>query len=361
MSLSVSVSMRIFLTTVLTLSATSEVESSDWTGHIKFNGDIRLRHDSIDEEGESGRESGRYRTRFGVTADATDDVKIVIQIASGGDNPVSANQSFDHGFSTKEIGLDLAYVDWAASDNLHIVGGKMKNPLFRAGKAQLIWDGDFNPAGVAARYTSGIFFGTFGVFSADRQSSSDDSLLYTVQAGMNVGVGKNASLQAGAGYLAYSNTVGHAPFFDGRAKGNTIDINGNYVHEYKHAEFFVQFDTSLGGWPLSVYAHAVQNTAVSAADSGFAVGAKVGAAKAKGSMEFGWTFMEIGADAVISTFHDSDFAGGNTDSSGHVIKAKYALSKHIALGGTVFVDKLDRVNGVEHDYDRLQLDIEFKF
>lgn len=54
-------------------------------------------------------------------------------------------------------------------------------------------------------------------------------------------------------------------------------------------------------------------------------------------------------------------AGGNTDSSGHLIKARYALSKNIALGGTFFVNKLDRVSGVEHDYDRLQLDFEFRF
>ena len=33
----------------------------------------------------------------------------------------------------------------------------------------------------------------------------------------------------------------------------------------------------------------------------------------------------------------------------------------IALGGTLLVSEVDRFQGIEHDYTRLLLDLEFKF
>ena len=64
---------------------------------------------------------------------------------------------------------------------------------------------------------------------------------------------------------------------------------------------------------------------------------------------------------MIATFNDSDFGGGGTDADGHILKAKYALSKKLILGGTLMLNDVDRFQGTEHDYMRLQLDVEFKF
>ena len=35
---------------------------------------------------------------------------------------------------------------------LKILGGKMKNPLYRVGKSELLWDPDLNPEGAAIGY-----------------------------------------------------------------------------------------------------------------------------------------------------------------------------------------------------------------
>jgi hypothetical protein len=211
------------------------------------------------------------------------------------------------------------------------------------------------------KFTSGGFFGTAGGFSVEERSSADDSLLFVVQAGYTFAVGENASLTAGAGYFSYSNTVGNEPFYNGRSNGNSVDLNGDYIYDYKNTEVFAQFDTKVGDWPLRIYAHATQNNEVSTEDMGYAVGAKVGSAKADGDMEFSWTFQDIEADSVIGTYNDSDFGGGGTDSDGHLLKAKYAVSKKIFVGGTLFLNNVDRFQGAEHDYNRLQLDVEFKF
>ena len=349
------------LIAALLFVATPAAAQDTWADRIKLKGDVRLRHESIDEDGEEDRRRMRFRARFGLSAAVSDDVTFVLQLATGGGNPVSTNQSFDGGFSTKDIGVDLAYVDWKIRDGLNFYGGKMKNPLFKAGGVPLIWDSDLNPEGLAAKFASGGFFATAGGFSVEERSSADDSLLYVAQAGYKFPIGDGASLTAGAGYFGYTDTVGNSPFYNGRAKGNTVDIDGNYVSEYKNTEVFAELGTKLGDWPLKVYAHLTQNNEASTEDTAWAFGAKVGSAKSAGQSEFSWTYQDIEADSVIGTFNDSDFGGGGTDADGHLIKAKYAYSKRIFLGGTLFINNVDRFQGTEHDYSRLQLDVEFKF
>jgi hypothetical protein len=341
--------------------ANAQTEDADWTDRFSFKGDLRLRYEDIDRESQESRDRYRYRARLGLSAEVTADVKVVMQIASGADNPVSRNVTFDGGFTTKDIGFDLVYVDWTATDGLHVLAGKMKNPLFRAGSVPLVWDSDFNPEGVAATYNKGLFFGTVAGFSVEKRSQSSNSNAYAAQLGGKFSLGDNAKLTAGIGYLGYSNTVGEEPFYNGAPKGNTVDFDGNYVYEYKNTEIFAQFDTNIGDWPLKVYSHWIRNSEVDEQDVAFAVGAKIGAAKGKGTMEFSWTYQDIDADAVIGTFNDSDFGGGGTDAKGHIVKAKYAVARNIYLAGTYFSNVINRFSLPEEDYDRIQIDIEFTF
>lgn len=350
-----------FLLSLVPFIAIADEDKNDWTNNISFKGDFRLRYEGIDEQGEESRNRGRYRARLAVTAEVLSNVKVVMQLASGADNPVSRNVTFDGGFTTKDIGLDLAYVEWAANEYLSVFGGKMKNPLYRAGGAQLIWDGDLNPEGIAAKFSKGAFFGTVASFSVEERSSSSDSLLMAVQVGGKFKLSDNLQLTAGAGYFGYSNTIGNEPFYNGNSKGNSVDIDGNYINEYKDTEFFAQFDTKVGEWPLSIYAQWVNNSEVDEEDSGYAVGAKIGSAKSKGDMEFSWTYKDIETDAVVGTFSGSDFGGGGTDASGHIFKGKYVVSRSISLAGTYFVNEVDRFQGTEHDYSRFQLDAQFSF
>ncbi|MCH9694486.1 MAG: putative porin [Gammaproteobacteria bacterium] len=340
---------------------TASADEPAWTERIAFSGDFRLRYEGIDEDLESRRDRARFRARFGLKADVADNVKVVIRLATGGDNPTSTNVTLDSGFSTKDIGLDLAYVDWTISDGFHFHGGKIKNPMFRAGGAPLIWDGDLNLEGFALKYDTGDFFATVGGYSVEERSSTDNSLLYAMQAGGKFAVGERGRLTAGAGYFAYTETVGNAAFFNGNARGNSLDANGDYLYDYENFEIFAQLDTQLGEWPLRVFAHGTQNNEVSEQDTAIAFGVKLGNAKEQGQSQYSWTYQDIEADSVVGTFNDSDFGGGGTDSKGHILRAKYGYSNKIFLGGTLFINEIDRFQGVEHDYSRIQLDVEFKF
>ena len=346
---------------LLLVTAPAAAAESGWADRLNLKGDVRLRYEGIDEDGEADRDRMRFRARLGLSAAVNDDVKVLLQLATGGDNPVSTNQSFDDGFSTKDIGVDLAYVEWTANESLTLFAGKMKNPLYRAGGAPLVWDGDLNPEGFAAAFRTGNFFATGVAFSAEERSSADDSLLFAAQAGMDFAVAENGKLTAGVGYFGYTDTIGNSPFYNGSAKGNTVDIDGNYVFDYRNTELFAQYGTSIDDWPLRIFVHATRNNEVSREDTAYAFGAKLGSAKGQGSSEYSWTFQDIEADAVIGTFNDSDFGGGGTDASGHILKAKYMLRDRIGLGGTLFLNDIDRFQGVEHNYSRIQIDLEFKF
>ncbi len=355
------------ITALLPLSTAIAVDEESWVERISFKGDVRLRYEMIDLDGAPERNRMRFRSRFGLSAKVADDVKFVFRLATGGGDPVSTNQTFDDGFSTKDIGVDLAYIDWKITDSLNFFGGKMKNPFFKAGGSPLVWDGDLNLEGLAMSYEHDRFFGTVGGFSVEERSTADDSLLYVVQFGGKFRLGDTSSITAGVGYYAYTNTIGNLPFYNGRAKGNTVEVIGTvlpigtYVYDYKNTELSAQFDATLGDWPLRIYAHATRNSEVSIQDSAYAFGAKIGSAKKDGEIELSWTYQDIEADALIASFNDSDFGGGGTDADGHILKAKYAVSKNIILGGTLFVNDVNRFQGVERDYSRLQLDVEFKF
>jgi len=358
---------RTLLVATVSLSVTvpvlAEESSASWVDRVAFYGDLRLRYEDIDEQGDPGaaRDRERGRARVGLKADVSPDVKLIMGIATGGDDPVSRNVTGDGGFTTKDLGIELFYVDWKATDEITVYAGKMKNPLFKAGGVPLVWDSDLNPEGLAAKFASGMFFANAAMFSVEERSGQDDSALYAVQGGAKFDIGESVKLTAGLGYFAYTNTIGNEPFYDGSPNGNSVDIDGNYIYDYKNTEVFAQLDTKLAGWPFQVYAHYTVNNEVDVEDTAYAFGAKVGSAKKKGSQEFSYTYMDLEADAVIGTFSDSDFGGGGTDASGHMIKYKYMLADKIGLGGTLFLNEIDRFQGTAHDFDRLQIDVEFKF
>jgi len=348
------------LLTTLTTSFPAAAEDS-WTDRISMKGDLRLRYEAIDEDFEEDRSRSRYRVRLGLTADVYEDVKLIFSLASGADNPTSRNVTFGDGFSSDDFGLELAYVDWQINDNVTFYGGKMKNPLYRAGGTPLIYDSDLNPEGFSVAFDNGSFFGSVNWFLVEERSAADDSNLYAAQAGMKFDISDAGKLTAGVGYFGYTETVGNEPFFNGSSKGNSVDIDGNYVFDYENVEIFAVYDMQLEDLPLQVFAQFTQNGEVSVEDTAYAFGAKLGSAKKQGSWQGQYMYQDIEADAVIGTFNDSDFGGGGTDSSGHLLKGKYMIRDQIGLGASLFLNEVDRFQGTEHDYTRFQLDVEFKF
>ena len=134
----------------------AENEKTGWAEKVKWQGDFRYRGESIDDGGNE-RDRQRIRARAALIAKPVENIEVGLGMATGGDDPVSTNQTLGGGGSTKDLRLDLAYAKWQPGA-FWLSGGKVKNPYFRTYKSALVWDGDFRPEGLFAGWEGEHFF-----------------------------------------------------------------------------------------------------------------------------------------------------------------------------------------------------------
>lgn len=338
----------------------ADVKSESWSDRITFSGDIRDRMEYIDERGKDVRTRNRVRFRLGAKAKVNDDLSVGFRLASGADDPTSTNQTLDGAFSTKDIRLDLAYFDYKFNDALTLRGGKMKNPFYIPAKTPVFWDSDLNPEGFAISYDKDGWMGALVGYSVDERSAADDALLFGGQMTKSFDLG-GGSLVAGLGYYDYQELQGSIPLFDGKARGNSVDSNGRIANDFNIFEGLIEYKTEVVSQPFTVFATYYQNTEADDLDTGYALGFGLGKVSGSGSWSLGYSYLDIEADAVYALFNDADFAGGETDSKGHVLKAGYGLRKNMSLGMTYISSEQDQSKASQNDYDRLQLDLAIKF
>lgn len=338
-------------------SSTFSAAPTNWADTLKLNGDFRYRHESFDVDGQTDRHRHRLRARTALKAKISDRVNVGFGLASGGSAPTSSNQTLGGGGSSKGINLDLAYVSWQTDfDGLSVTAGKFKNQLFRPGANALIWDGDLRPEGVALKYNREALFANALAFSLDESSGGEDAILIGAQLGLHTALG-NGKLITGVGFYSVTDAQGRTPFFNGNALGNRVSFNGSYVNDFEMLEGFAQYSFMAGKHNVTLFADYVQNLEADDFNTGIAFGAKL----KQTDWNFGWVYQQLEADAVLGTLSDSDFIGGGTDGEGHILTARYKLSKNIGLRGTLFLNDRNIDFGAEEDFKRLMLDISFKY
>ena len=344
-----------------------------WAKRVKFHGDLRYRHEYIDAEHLKDRTRHRIRARLGASAKLSETVDVAIQLATGCDDPVSRNQTLDGAFAAKDVWIDLAYFDWhpETPEGLHVIGGKMKNPFYVPGKSELIWDHDLNPEGLAVTYRDTWdrvdCFGNLGGFWVDENGCGGDTCLYGAQIGAKYNITDTVSVLGGVGVFKYDHTrcrgVFHEDFFGNSTRLTDYsdpDSVRLYVEDYTELELFAEVGLKVGGIPVCLVGDYVENLDADDDKVGWLLGITLGKCKDKGSWEGRYCYRELERDAVFGVFTDSDFIGGGTDGQGHEINLGYQLSKRVKLGATYFITAAG-LDGPSHDYDRLQLDAEFKF
>lgn len=340
--------------------------SDSWTDNIKLTGDFRYRYESLDVQNSADRERNRLRARIGLQAAVSDDLKVIVGLASGSVNPVSTNQSLGGAGSTKDMGLDLAYLQWSMSDLLTLRAGKFKNIWFKPEKSELLWDNDYNPEGFAVSYRSDEVFVHGALNWLESDTKKGQSFVIGLQGGL-VRQLDEAKVTAGLGYYELA-IAGRGTFFDDEdyfgnsqtCSGNTANPACGYHYDYEQFQVFAQAELNFGGVPVVLFAEQVQNLAVETADKGWAAGFRLGKAKRAGSWQFGYRYNHLEADAVFGLTSNSDFAGGGTDAKGHIFKGDWAVSEVWMLAVTLFSNEQDMTNG-SRDYRRIQVDTQVKF
>lgn len=351
----------------LTTEKLAEKETSqesleqNWADKVGFKSDFRYRYEYIDHQTLEIRQRNRVRLRAQFNMEVNKNLDFTLGIATGADDPVSSNQSFDSAFSTKDLRLDLAYFNWQLNDEYTLIGGKMNNPFYRPTKNPILWDGDLNPEGLALIYDNDYIHISLVGYQVEERKAADDTLLFGGQMTHTIKVSDTSNIITGFGYYDYQDIKGKQPLFDGNPKGNTLDTNGNYATDFNTAEFFAEYKTKLSGQPLSVYTNYYKNTKADNLDTAYTAGFLYGKVKDNGSWSIGLAYLDVEADAVIGLFNDSDFANGYTDSKGLLLKAGYGLQKNMSLGLTYIDSEIGQSQLSQTDYDRLQLDYIIKF
>jgi len=336
---------------------------TDWTDTIHWKGDFRYRYESFDIDGKPHRNRNRIRARAALIADVTPGIEVGLGLASGGDDPVSSNQTLGGGGSSKGINLDMAYFDWSGISGTHIKGGKFKNYLVNSGTRSLLWDGDWRPEGIGFSWANdAIFVNGLGTW-IESDNKKGQSFAYATQVGVKTNIGSAVKLVAGVGYYAFD-TKGLGSFFgkDNEFFGNSFDsATLTYLYDYEEIELFAGMKFDVLDRPLHIFANYVENQAVGDNDTAYSFGFKYGKTARKNDWDVGYMYKHLEADAAFGLLVDSDFGGGGTDASGHIFKASYGLAKNTAAKFTYFINDAGIRHGNPIGFNRLQLDLSFKY
>ena len=334
-----------------------------WAERIRWGGDFRYRYENIDVEGSDSRSRSRIRARTHLEADLSPTLQVGIGLATGGDDPVSSNQTIGGAGSSKDIKLDLAYFDWSGLENTHIMGGKIKNFLIRPAKKGLRWDGDWRPEGLGIVWDNDFIFAQALGTWLEGDSKNGTEFAWAVQGGFNFKTGDFGKMQIGGGYTVF-NIAGRTPIYGDQFAfyGNSYVINPNtglpeFAYDYRNWEAFAEWNIS----DFTLFANYTVNTKADDNDTGYLFGAKYGSAKDKGTWDITYFYEKLEADATVGLLADSDFGGGGTDAKGHVFSGTYAFHKNWNFKATYFLNKVDIASADDKDFDRLQLDLNFKF
>ncbi len=339
-----------------------------WAERIRWKGDFRYRYENIDEEGKDGRNRSRIRARTNLEADLSPTLQVGVGLATGGDDPVSSNQTIGGGGSSKDIKIDLAYFNWKGLENTRITGGKFKNYLIRPGGKGLRWDGDWRPEGLGIVWDNDRFYAQALGTWLEGDSRKGTEFAWALQGGMKFKTGESGTLSVGVGYTEFD-IAGRTPLFGEPDDfyGNTFVTDPNdpdnlvFAYDYRNYELFLDWKMKLGGHPFALFGNYTVNDEAPENDTGYLFGAKFGSAKNKGDWDITYFYEKLEADATVGLLADSDFGGGGTDAKGHVLSGTYAFHKNWNFKATYFINEIKLASGDPKDYDRLMLDLNFKF
>ncbi len=120
---------------------------------FRFNGDVRIRGESFDQQYMEDRNRARVRVRFGFDGALNQDFIAGVSLATGSlGDPTSTNETLTNVFDRKTIALDRGYITYnpVAHNWLTLTGGKFAFPWQRTSAT---FDPDLNPEGFDAKFS----------------------------------------------------------------------------------------------------------------------------------------------------------------------------------------------------------------
>lgn len=346
----------------------------EWVKKTKIYGDVRLRYNYTEVDDNRSQSQGRFRVRLNLDIEVAKKVKFIFGLASGGNDPRSANQSFGNDWDKKQININYAYVEYSPYTWLKFEGGKMANPIYTV--SQLLWDEDINPEGVAAQVTYPINpclnlllnAGTF-VLQDNKNNMPQDPWMWVIQPGVSWKSDSGLQAKFEAGYTSFEN-------FQDKPQQKYSSGTNSYVTEgttklYKYQYNLTTMTGEVGfknpfSWFVPIHYAGLfgeysNNVATSEGKTGYLTGFIFGDEKVvdKGQWYFKGNWRRLEKNAVPDILPDSEFYFGDTGVSGYELVFRYGLWKNINLQ-TRYV-RSEQISGSADPANLIQTDVNFKF
>lgn len=366
------------------LAQVDKLKLADVIQTITFSGDLRLRNDLRNRKDNNADASQqRYRLRFGFEAQLPDDLKVVTRLASGTGEQVSTNQTGGKLASQKGIWIDTTFLKWTPTINenatAYAIGGRMINPLWRPYAADIVWDDDLNPEGLAEGgewllpdLGVSVFANALQWVTDQDSNSGKNQWEFSQQAGFEKTLPMESRLRMGAAYHKWSDENRSTENAAVVQDGNRRSASGVLLNRFGVGELSAQLSSWAGALPVSAQATLIRNyrardngttiTGPTARD-GYQFGAILGAAKVKGSWEAAYFRKYSQADSTVADAADSDFGDGGTNRKGHIAWFAYNPRDWMQLKVKGFVtDVIDTsLKPNKKPINRLQTDVSIKF
>jgi len=315
---------------------------------VKWSGDFGYRNDSI-EVGTADSNRDRFRAGLVAKADVNDKTKVVVGVRTG--STKSAWNDMNGG-SLKTVDLNLAYVEYAAAENVKVTLGKMNQPWVMEG---LMFDSDIKPEGlaVALKNDSGLSASAFKLKLSEGSMDKDSTLV-----GVQVGMTKK---------VADFDVAVHAALLDQKLQfagvcliplsAPSLPICG-YTEKHDQLVLTASATKEVGGIPVKLFVQQLKNDEANKADTALAYGVKFGAVKKAGDWEVSLMNQDVEANALSSVWTDSDFGGELVPHDGKALRAAYGLADGWVVRGSYFDVE---VGARKVDYKRAMLDLVYTF
>ena len=380
-------------------------------GPFSFSGDLRVRYEPFFGGGAAtapappDRHRERIRLRFNANARFSDEFSGGLTIASGdpGD-PVSTNQTLTNFFQRKPFLIDKAFVQYTPRwfKPFTVTAGKWGYTWYRT---ELTWDNDLNPEGVSEAVTFSwkdsvlqrLGFVAFQM-PFNEVSSGPDSGIFGGQIQTVWKLHDRVKFGAYAAYYHYRNANSIAANQVGSGStGTTGSLSGNndtnafgliggtrqFASKFGILDAIARFDidTGIDRFPMALLFDFTQNTRACANIGAFTAAGvtrpacnprdrqaywaevQFGRTQEQGDMRFGYTFIRIEREAVVSAFNFSDIRQA-TNVANHRMDYLYQLNKNVQMGFTGLIGRQLVTSASatpERFLKRLQFDLIYKF
>jgi hypothetical protein len=234
----------------------------------------------------------------------------------------------------------------------------MSNPFFKPNKSQLLFDGDYNPEGVALSFNKDKYFGNIGFIKFD-ESSSKALNIRGFQIGMSNKISNQTNYKVALAQYNFDDIKGRPASeitWNRKIFGNPVDANNNYLNNYNVTNLSAEIKTKLGidSIPTTFFMDYARNSKADEDDSGFQIGSKL---TLNDFWKVTYLYKDIEKNAVFGALVDSNFGGGGVGHKGHQLNVSYTFSKNISVELTWF----DNKKKMEIDYKKTFLDLKYNF